>query len=102
MEEKTPMTPEERKAQATSQDEAELIMLTKGGGCVMMLMGVLIAWRGITKMIPVTGLVHGGMFTGGGILIFIVGLLFLLLPGRKAKKAAKKAAQEAAARKDAE
>ena len=99
MDEKQAMTPEERKAQRAAEENLEILMLMKGAGCVMMLMGVLIAWRGITKMIPITGIVHGGLFTGGGVVIFIVGLLFLLLPGRKEKKAAKKAAAEAAAQK---
>ena len=94
MDEKQAMTPEERKAQRAAEENLEILMLMKGAGCVMMLMGVLIAWRGITKMIPITGIVHGGLFTGGGVVIFIVGLLFLLLPGRKEKKAAKQAAAQ--------
>lgn len=63
--------------------------LMRGAGVIVAIMGALIAWRGITKMIPVTGIVHGGLFTLAGLLFLVVGLLFIILPGRKVRKQAK-------------
>lgn len=63
--------------------------LMRGAGVVIAIMGALIIWRGVTKMIPITGIVHGGLFTLGGVLFLVAGLLFAILPGRKARKQAK-------------
>lgn len=63
--------------------------LMRGAGVVVALMGAFIIWRGVTKIIPIMGIVHGGLFTLAGLLFLVVGLLFIILPGRKARKQAK-------------
>lgn len=64
-------------------------------GFIIALMGALIIWRGVTKMIPVTGILHGGLFTVGGLFFLLVGVWMLLHPTLAARKKAKKAKEEA-------
>ncbi len=64
-------------------------------GIVLVVMGALIMWRGIGKMIPVTGIVNGGLFTLGGVFVLVVGLLLLFAPTVSARKKAKKEKEEA-------
>ena len=61
-------------------------------GAIIMLISALIIWRGVTKMIPITGIVHGGFFVMGGVLFFALGVLMVLFPTLSARRQAKKAA----------
>ncbi len=53
--------------------EKEFRKITLTFGIIMAVLGALVIWRGVTKMIPVTGWVHGGLFTLGGLFFFLVG-----------------------------
>ncbi len=55
-------------------------------GGIVALLGALIMWRGITKMIPATGWLNGGMFTLGGLVFVLLGLFFLWYPMHSKQK----------------
>lgn len=57
-------------------------------GVIVAAIGALIVWRGVTQMIPVTGLVHGGLFTLGGVIFVILGLCLVIVPLVKEKRKA--------------
>ena len=76
------------------QVDQDLRKIMKVAAVLMIFIGALIIWRGITKMIPLTGIVNGGLFTLGGAFIVVLGILFLAVPAYKDKKKAEKAAQE--------
>ena len=59
--------------------EKEFRKITLTFGIIMAVLGALVIWRGVTKMIPVTGWVHGGLFTLGGLFFFLVGVALLAL-----------------------
>lgn len=63
-------------------------------GAIIALIGALIIWRGITKMIPVTGLFHGGMFTLGGLFFFLFGVFFICYPTISKRRSDKKSKME--------
>ena len=60
--------------------EKEFRKITLTFGIIMAVLGALVIWRGVTKMIPVTGWVHGGLFTLGGLFFFLVGVALLVVP----------------------
>lgn len=64
-------------------------------GIVLVVMGALIMWRGIGKMIPVTGIVNGGLFTLGGLFFLVVGVILFFAPTISARKKARKEKEEA-------
>ena len=68
-------------------------------GLVLVVMGALIMWRGIGKMIPVTGIVNGGLFTLGGLFFLVVGVILFFAPNISARRKAKKEKEEAKLRK---
>ena len=76
------------------QVDQDLRKIMKVAAVLMIFIGALIIWRGITKMIPLTGLANGGVFTLGGVIVVILGILFLVVPAHKDKKKAEKAALE--------
>ena len=76
------------------QVDQDLRKIMKVAAVLMIFIGALIIWRGVTKMIPMTGIVNGGLFTLGGAFIVVLGILFLVVPAYKDKKKAEKAAQE--------
>lgn len=80
---------------AKSSMEDGLYKIMRGAGVIIALMGVLIIWRGVTKMIPVTGILHGGIFTLGGLFFFVFGAAMLMHPTLSARRKAKKAREEA-------
>ena len=76
------------------QVDQDLKKIMKVAAVLMIIFGVLIMWRGITKMIPLTGIVNGGLFTLGGAIVVLLGILFLAVPAYKDRKKAEKAALE--------
>ena len=76
------------------QVDQDLRKIMKVAAVLMIFIGVLIIWRGVTRMIPLTGMVNGGVFTLGGVIVVILGILFLTVPAYKDKKKAEKAALE--------
>ena len=42
-------------------------------GVIIAGIGALVIWRGVTEMIPKTGLAHGGLFTLGGVVFLLLG-----------------------------
>ena len=76
------------------QVDQDLRKIMKVAAVLMIFIGALIIWRGVTKMIPMTGIVNGGLFTLGGAFIVVLGILFLAVPAYKDRKKAEKAAQE--------
>ena len=80
------------------QVDQDLRRILNVASVLMILIGILIIWRGVTKMIPITGIVHGGLFTLGGAIITVLGILFLTVPRHMDKKKAEIKAQEEAAR----
>ena len=76
------------------QVDQDLRKIMKVAAVLMIFIGALIIWRGVTRMIPMTGIVNGGLFTLGGAFIVVLGILFLAVPAYKDKKKAEKAAQE--------
>ena len=65
--------------------EKEFRKITLTFGIIMAVLGALVIWRGVTKMIPVTGWVHGGLFTLGGLFFFLVGVALLVVPPLRAR-----------------
>ena len=59
-------------------------------GIIVVLLGALLTWRGISVAIPVMGVLNGSVYVIAGIFFVILGLLILFLPPylrhRKAKK----------------
>ena len=76
------------------QVDQDLKKIMKVAAVLMIIFGVLIMWRGITKMIPLTGIVNGGLFTLGGAIVVLLGILFLAVPRYKEKKKAEQAEQD--------
>ena len=76
------------------QVDQDLRKIMKVAAVLMIFIGALIIWRGVTRMIPMTGIVNGGLFTLGGAFIVVLGILFLAVPAYKDRKKAEKAAQE--------
>ncbi len=66
--------------------EKEFRKITLTFGIIMAVLGALVIWRGVTKMIPVTGWVHGGLFTLGGLFFFLVGVALLVVPPLRARR----------------
>ena len=66
--------------------EKEFRKITLTFGIIMAVLGALVIWRGVTKMIPVTGWVHGGLFTLGGL-----GVALLVVPPLRARRKKKNA-----------
>lgn len=64
-------------------------------GVIIAGIGALVIWRGVTEMIPKTGLAHGGLFTLGGVVFLILGLGLILVPLVKERRNAKKKQEEA-------
>lgn len=64
-------------------------------GVIVAAIGALIVWRGVTQMIPVTGLAHGGLFTLGGAAFLILGLCLIIVPQGKGRKKAKQEEEHA-------
>lgn len=64
-------------------------------GVIVAAIGALIVWRGVTQMIPVTGLAHGGLFTLGGAAFLILGLCLIIVPQVKGGKKAKQEEEHA-------
>ena len=77
------------------QVDQDLRKIMKVAGVLMIIFGVLIMWRGITRMIPLTGPLNGGLFTLGGAIIVLLGILFIAVPRYKEKKKAEQAKQAA-------
>ena len=73
--------------------EKEFRKITLTFGVIMAVLGALVIWRGVTKMIPVTGWVHGGLFTLGGLFFFLVGVALLVVPPLRARRKKKNAAE---------
>ena len=71
--------------------EKEFRKITLTFGIIMAVLGALVIWRGVTKMIPVTGWVHGGLFTLGGLFFFLVGVALLVVPPLLARRKKKNA-----------
>ena len=71
--------------------------LFRVAGAIVAMFGALIIWRGVTKMIPITGIVHGGLFTLGGVVFLLAGLGFLLGPWISARRKAAKEKKERSA-----
>ena len=65
--------------------EKEFRKITLTFGIIMAVLGALVIWRGVTKMIPVTGWVHGGLF------FFLVGVALLVVPPLRARRKKKNA-----------
>lgn len=63
-------------------------------GAIITLMGVLIVWRGITKMIPASGVFYGTMFSLGGVLFILFGVFFLVYAARSKRKHEEKTKKE--------
>lgn len=63
-------------------------------GLVIAIIGILIIWRGVTKVIPYMGVMYGGVFTVGGIAFTILGIVMLIGPAISAHKKAKRARKE--------
>ena len=59
-------------------------------GVIIAGIGGLVIWRGMTEMIPKTGLAHGGLFTLGGVVFLLLGLGFIVVPLVKERRNAKK------------
>ena len=59
-------------------------------GVIIAGIGALVIWRGVTEMIPKTGLAHGGLFTLGGVVFLLLGLGLILVPLVKERRNAKK------------
>lgn len=65
-------------------------------GVIIAGIGALVIWRGVTEMIPKTGLAHGGLFTLGGVVfLLLLGLGLILVPLVKERRNAKKKQEEA-------
>ena len=64
-------------------------------GVIIAGIGGLVIWRGMTEMIPKTGLAHGGLFTLGGVVFLLLGLGFIVVPLVKERRNAKKKQEEA-------
>ena len=64
--------------------EKEFRKITLTFGIIMAVLGALVIWRGVTKMIPVTGWVHGLFF-------FLVGVALLVVPPLRARRKKKNA-----------
>lgn len=64
-------------------------------GIIVAAIGALIVWRGVTQMIPVTGLAHGGLFTLGGAAFLILGLCLIIVPQVKGRKKAEQEEEHA-------
>ena len=71
--------------------EKEFRKITLTFGVIMAVLGALVIWRGVTKMIPVTGWGHGGLFTLGGLFFFLVGVALLVVPPLRARRKKKNA-----------
>ena len=71
--------------------EKEFRKIALAFGVIMAVLGALVIWRGVTKMIPVTGWVHGGLFTLGGLFFFLVGVALLVVPPLRARRKKKNA-----------
>ena len=71
--------------------EKEFRKITLTFGIIMAVLGALVIWRGVTKMIPVTGWVHGGLFTLGGLFFFLVGVALLVVQPLRARRKKKNA-----------
>ena len=71
--------------------EKEFRKITLTFGIIMAVLGALVIWRGVTKMIPVIGWVHGGLFTLGGLFFFLVGVALLVVPPLRARRKKKNA-----------
>ena len=71
--------------------EKEFRKITLTFGVIMAVLGALVIWRGVTKMIPVTGWVHGGLFTLRGLFFFLVGVALLVVPPLRARRKKKNA-----------
>ena len=71
--------------------EKEFRKITLTFGIIMAVLGALVIWRGVTKMIPVTGWVHGGLFTVGGLLFFLVGVALVVVQPLRARRKKKNA-----------
>ena len=72
--------------------------MEKGFRNIFLVAGVIVAlviWRGVTEMIPKTGLAHGGLFTLGGVVFLLLGLGLILVPLVKERRNAKKKQEEA-------
>ena len=63
-------------------------------GVIIAGIGALVIWRGVTEMIPKTGLAHGGLFLGG-VIFLLLGLGLILVPLVKERRNAKKKQEEA-------
>ena len=57
------------------QVDQDLRKIMKVAAVLMIFIGALIIWRGVTKMIPMTGIVNGGLFTLGGAFIVVLGIV---------------------------
>lgn len=57
-----------------------------GGGIVVILIGVLAIWKGVTDVLPSLGMPYGGMFLLCGVAFVVIGLVMVLVPARKERK----------------
>jgi small neutral amino acid transporter SnatA (MarC family) len=69
--------------------------IVRGAGILVILISLCIIYTGIKKFIPLLGVTYGGIFIAGGVFFLLLGILFLVLPGRKARKKAKREKEEA-------
>lgn len=81
-------------------DTEGLNKIMKGAGVILIIMGILVMWRGIFRLIPYAGFAHGIGFTIGGAIFTLLGIFFLLLPKRLEKRKQEKLAQQQQAGQD--
>ena len=60
--------------------------IIKAAGVIMAVLGILMTWRGVTRMIPATGLANGMVYVLVGILFALTGLAILVVPVLRARR----------------
>ena len=56
------------------------------GGVLVILIGILAIWKGVTDVMPKLDGFYGGMFALCGVAFVVIGLLMILIPLRQKRK----------------
>ena len=67
-------------------DDKGLRGILRAAGVIMAVLGVLMSWRGVTRMIPMAGLANGLVYVLVGLLFALAGIAILAVPALRGSR----------------